>query len=451
MTEKNLWILTEERAKNDVIQIIVEKFAREYGFKIEISGIKIKPDVVDKKFQFSYTVEGVKIEKIDNINLKIISGVEGSFVDFLIFHQEEKPTNDDSPIYIIEETKTNPAESRNVAVFQRTAKFVFVELFENNSNAENIMLYSIRMPYNTLPPTFLFGIKAMKTLGVKIIGLEEAREGLNEAFENINELIEYKNSISTQRTDNTPLSIHKIENSNDYRISGKLEKSGSFSHDPNMGAISLLAKLIRKLDVNAGRITVFNHGLTQDMVENSVNKFVKIASALNIDLQGLVLQTPEVDEQYWKYNNKTEKIVSIFAHLALQYSGIKVIYENHQGCEQGYFEFPDGELKSIEKKTGKPDLIIVDEVNPTIYLIEAEMAINAEKPNKGINQLSSFEKVENDFCSSYEGYAFERCVILYGDKIPTNTEQIILQLKTNGEIICYDSCPEFIRYIITNL
>ena len=451
MADKNIWILTEERPKNDVVEIILKKFSKDYKKNIQISKINVKPIIIDKKFEFRYIVEGVKLKDIDKIHLKIISGAEGSFVDFLVFNQNNEPTNQDSPIYIIEETKTNPSESRNVAVFQRTSKFVFLELFENNSDAEKIMLYSIRLKYYTLPPTFIFGIKAMKTLGVTIIGLNEAEEGKNEKFETIDELIEFKNSIATTRADNTPLSIHKTDDEGVYRISGKLEKSGAFSHDPNMGAITLLAKLIKKLDRNTKKIIVFNHGLTQKMVKNSENKFVKIANALGIELKGLTLQKPQVDKEYWKYNNTGEKIGSILLHLLLQYKGIKIIYENHAGCEQGYFEFPNGELKSIEKKTGKPDLILIDDENKTIYLIEAEMAVNAEKPKKGVNQLSSFNEVETNFCSSYIGYEFERIVVLYGDEIPSNVEKIILQIKTDGEIICYDSCPEFIKNIVNEM
>jgi hypothetical protein len=451
VADKNLWILTEERPKNDVVEIILRKFSKDYKKNIQISEINVKPIIMNKKFEFRYIVEGVKLEDVNEIHLKIISGAEGSFVDFLVFNQNNEPTNEDSPIYIIEETKTNPSESRNVAVFQRTSKFVFLELFKNNSNAEKIMLYSIRLEYNTLPPTFIFGIKAMKTLGVLIIGLKEAENGNNEAFETLDELIEFKNSIATKRADNTPLSIHKTDQSGVYRISGKLEKSGAFSHDPNMGAITLLSKLIKKLDPNTKKIIVFNHGLTQNMVEHSENKFIKIASVLGIELEGLTLQTPQVDGEYWKYNNKGEKIVSIFTHLLLQYKGVKIIYENHAGCEQGYFKFPDGKLKSIKKKTGKPDLILIEEKEKIIYLIEAEMAINAEQPQKGVNQLFKFDEVEQGFCSSYTGHVFKRYVILYGDKIPKNTDKIILQIKTNGEIICYDSCPKFIKNFIEEM
>ena len=450
MSEKNLWILTEERPKEEVIQIIVEKFSKDKNLKSNISNLKIKPIIENGKFQFKYIIEGVKIDKIKNISLKVISGSEGSFVDFLVFHQESEPKNIDLPIYVIEETKTNPSESRNVAVFQRTSKFVFAELFPNNNQAEKIMLYSIRKPYFTLPPTFIFGIKAMKTLGVTIIGLKEAKEGCNEGFETVDELIKYKNAISTKREDNTPLSIEKAKKPGVYRISGKLEKSGQFSHDPNIGAVTLIAKLIRKLDPKSREIIVYNHGLTQKMVTNSKNKFVKIANKFGIKLEGLTLHLTELGDQYWGYNYKGEKIVSIFVHLLLQYNDIKIIYENHAGCEQGYFEFPNKELESIKKKTGKPDLIFLDTKNKIIYLIEAEMATNAFGKNKGVNQLKNFTEVEKDFCKSYIGYTYERYVILYGDKEPTQkSDKVIFQLKTDGELICYDSCPKLIKDIIT--
>ncbi len=328
MAEDNLWILTEERPKEEVIQIIVEKFSKDKNLKSNISNLKIKPIIEKGKFQFKYIIEGVKINEIKNIYLKVISGSEGSFVDFLVFHQESEPKNVDLPIYVIEETKTNPAESRNVAVFQRTSKFVFAELFANTIQAEKIMLYSIRKPYFTLPPTFIFGIKAMKTLGVTIIGLKEAKEGCNEGFESVDELIKHKNAISTKRIDNTPLSIEKTVKPGVYRISGKLEKSGRFSHDPNIGAVTLIAKLIKKLDPNAKEIIVYNHGLTQKMITNSKNKFVKIANEFGIKLEGLTLHSTELGNQYWRYNYKGEKIVSIFVHLLLQYNKIKIIYEN---------------------------------------------------------------------------------------------------------------------------
>ena len=63
MSEKNLWILTEERPKEEVIQIIVEKFSKDKNLKSNISNLKIKPIIENGKFQFKYIIEGVKIDR----------------------------------------------------------------------------------------------------------------------------------------------------------------------------------------------------------------------------------------------------------------------------------------------------------------------------------------------------------------------------------------------------
>ncbi len=47
MAEDNLWILTEERPKEEVIQIIVEKFSKDKNLKSNISNLKIKP-IIEK-------------------------------------------------------------------------------------------------------------------------------------------------------------------------------------------------------------------------------------------------------------------------------------------------------------------------------------------------------------------------------------------------------------------
>lgn len=48
---------------------------------------------------------------------------------FLIFYQDKQPVVDDTPLYAIEETKTDDKESRNTGVYQRCSKFVFIQNF----------------------------------------------------------------------------------------------------------------------------------------------------------------------------------------------------------------------------------------------------------------------------------------------------------------------------------
>ena len=99
-------------------------------------------------------------------------------MDYLVFESEKDPDPlTDIPLYVIEETKTTPSESRNVSVFQRTAKFVTVEQYQIMKSSEKIMFYTFRRPYKTYPPTFTFGIKAMKTLGLSIEGIQDDNIG----------------------------------------------------------------------------------------------------------------------------------------------------------------------------------------------------------------------------------------------------------------------------------
>ena len=198
MAEKNLWILTEERPKPEVIEFIVKKYGEDKKVDYEINKIKFKSIIEKKKFCFEWEVEGIKIENIDKIIIQIVSGYS-SFVDYLVFESLKAPEDEDTPLYLIEETKTTNAESRNVAAFQRTAKFVFIEQYERFKESEKIMLYTLRKPYFTYPNTFLFGLKAMKTMQVsihvlqddKMIGNHMSTDGtLNDLkFKNFNEAL----------------------------------------------------------------------------------------------------------------------------------------------------------------------------------------------------------------------------------------------------------------------
>jgi len=443
----NFWFLTEERPKTESIRTILELFATKNNIKINVTNLKIKPIFKNQKFTFEYEIKDAIIPDIDKIFLRIVSGNAGSFVDYLVFRQKDEPEpKNDNPLYIIEETKTTPKESRNVSVYQRLSKFVFVDFFKNIiKKAEKVMLYSIRTEYNTIPKTFVFGVRTMKTLDVNVVGLPQNYE----KFSNVQDVINSKNSFSTKRSDNIPVMITLNDKKDTAYISAKLVKNNGLS-DPNIGSTSAIAALIRKLDPNIKKIIIKNHGLNQSQVEKSKNKLIKLANKLNFELDGLNIQSTTTDDEYWKYSREGEKICSIFLHLSLEYSKEKIIYENHAGSEQGYFELPDGTFESIKKKQGKPDLIILDKQTKMIYLIEAEKGENAFIANKGVNQLSSFTEVEKKFCSKYLGYKFARFVIIFGDEIVSD-DRIVLQLKTDGTVIFGKKCPNIIKNAIQNL
>ena len=98
---KNLWILTEERPKPEVICTIVEKFAADRRLTSSPTDpVQILPIIRNGQFTFTYRINGIYCQEVNEIFVKSISG-KSSFVDFLVFHQDEIPSPLDEPIYAI--------------------------------------------------------------------------------------------------------------------------------------------------------------------------------------------------------------------------------------------------------------------------------------------------------------------------------------------------------------
>lgn len=204
--EDNLWILTEERPKKEVISQIIDKMKQDKDLKVKFDGIKIQPILKNNKFSFVYQVLGIAIDSIKNIFVKIVSG-GGSFVDFLIFIQEKEPDESSIPLYAVEETKTSDVESRNTGIYQRSSKFVYVDLYYPNT--KKIMLYNIKIKSDKKPTeTNIFGTRMLMTLDVEILG-KKPDNSIFKKFESIDELINFKNNMRGAPKGNVPILIKK--------------------------------------------------------------------------------------------------------------------------------------------------------------------------------------------------------------------------------------------------
>ena len=142
--KNNLWLLTEERPKKEVLVTIFQKFAKDYGFAVFVDTLRIFPILENDKFTFTYEVTGFRCNKVDKVLIKTVSG-NSSFTDFLVFYQENEPIQTDTPIYAIEETKTDDKESRNTGVYQRCSKFVFIENYFDNYDTDFLYCQNIFM------------------------------------------------------------------------------------------------------------------------------------------------------------------------------------------------------------------------------------------------------------------------------------------------------------------
>ncbi|MFM2267165.1 MAG: hypothetical protein RL757_606, partial [Bacteroidota bacterium] len=416
----NIWILTEERPKASVLQIILQKIAADEQWAAFISTLKILPVLENDKFTFTYEVIGFNCNRINKIFIKTVSGYS-SFVDYLIFLQKESPTENDMPIYAIEETKTDDKESRNTGVFQRCTKFVFIEHYY--PEVKKIMLYHLQIEQKEKPTeTYVFGTKLLMTLGVEILG-KQLDSNVFKPFENIDEIISLKDKMRKAPKGNVGILLTKT--SHKIQVSGRLYKSNGLSHDPNIGALSLICAVLRKLGWE-NRLEIISHGLEQQHV-GKTNKFIQIANSLNIELENLLVPRASFHPKYWKYETEGEKLGTIFIHLAVEYftTGF-ALFENHAGCEKSYFLKADGtpiplvkyEDRAAYKAGDKskinhiPDLVLIDIERLEIINIEGK---KYKFRKQGIEELANYDFIEEYYIKrDYSDYKIIRTVVLYG-------------------------------------
>lgn len=310
--KKNLWVLTEERHKKEVLEMILSYFAKSQKYGFLGDNIRILP-ILDKNncFDFTYEVIGFKCARVNHVYIKTVSG-SSSFTDFLIFYQNKQPKVSDIPLYAIEETKTDDKESRNTGVFQRCSKFVFIQNYYPETT--KIMLYALQVEQKEKPTeTYIFGTRLLLSMGVEILG-KKLDSKVFKPFKTIDEIIEYKNNMRLPPAGNVPILLKK--STTKIQISGRLFKSGGLSHDPNIGALSIIAAVLRKLGWTKD-IEITQHGLQQQHV-GSKNKFVQIANNLSIKLQGLKVPKTTLPTNYWHYDTKGEKLGTIFVHIVVE-------------------------------------------------------------------------------------------------------------------------------------
>jgi len=457
----NLWILTEERPKKEVLRYILEKFIKDRNITCFVDNLRILPILNSNGlFTFTYEVIGIKSTSINKIFVKNVSG-KSSFMDFLVFYQNDEPKITDKPIYAIEETKTDDSESRNTGVFQRGTKFVYIDFFY--PNIDKTMLYNLKITQKDEPTeSNIFGSRCYRTLGVQFIG-KKFDERTDKPWNSIDELIEYKSKMRKPPKGNVPIDITKVSN-NKITISGRLFKSNALGHDPNIGALTLISYTLRKLGWT-GEIEITKHGLSQSHIKGT-NKFVLIANKLGITLEGLNLSVKLLPPDYWYYENSSEKLGTIFVHIVVEnFTQGMSIYENHAGCERGYFISSDGTHHSIDKYVptedcssdsedrpiiSLPDLVLIDFDRTEIINIEGKKTINIED---GIREINNFDAVEKYYIKNYyPNYKVIRTVVLYGG---LNTEiqriEVCFLLNEQGKLVLGLKVPDIIKDAIKNL
>lgn len=451
-----LWILTEERPKSSVVSDIVKLYHRDFSGGVEPfdeKQVRIKPVFKSGIFQFRYIVEGISIRGVQDIIIKIVSG-SSSFFDFLVFLQENEPSENQrgNLLMAVEETKTNDDESRNTAVYQRASKFVFIDAFYDH--VKLYMLYNDELEareYKRPSDTSIFGTNMLLTLNVEIVGKDTSR--WFRKFDDIKDLIRFKSAMRMPPVGNTPINITQYEDR--IEISGRLSKplaAGNIGHDPNIGALSLISKGLRVLGWDK-RIVITMHGVSQSYVDRTrgKNKFLYICKMLGIELEGIdIPDRVSLPKNYWHYEKSSEKTASILLHMTGEYYGLRGIYQNHAGCERGYFKTIVNGLIALPKrdKYGEvlyiPDLILHDPKSNVIILVEGKKLSTLQD---GIDEIKWYDSIEDEYIRPcYPGCSVYRCVSIFGgNRLTLPHPKVILYLSETGRVIINSTAPQCIK------
>ncbi len=462
----NVFILTEEKPKASVIKQLFDIYHDDFGVNYSIlAPITIKPIFIKNKFTFDYNVEGIKVDGIENIFIKTVSG-ESSFLDFLFYVQNNAPlegSKTEEPLFAVEETKTSGAESRNTNAYQRGTKFIYFRHFFPAVPA--YMLYNDELSEGenkTPTDTEVFGTRTLMTLGVKYVGKKMFSKYV--PFRSLDELIDSKNSMDPPPAGNTPVRITK--ESNRICISGTLSKpveKGNIGHDPNIGCLSMISAAIRSLGWKKD-IVITQSKVKQSYIDGAkvINKFLYVCELLNLKIDGVVLKTYQLPDKYWHYERSSEKMASILFHVSCEYIGLFEVYQNHAGCERGYFKPATGELITIPKYCGEdssgvtialedkntpcvnkrnlliPDVIMRDESRKIIYLIEGKKLSTIKE---GLAEIKLYDDIENLYVKKYfSGYTIKRYLTIFGGNYSTLVNnEILLYLADDGTVIINNS------------
>ena len=450
----NLWLLTEERPKPSVVRQILNMYCIDFYDEMYVDKITICPIIEDGIFRFAYEVEGISVKNADRIFIKTVSG-SSSFLDFLLFKQYHEPQEgnpNDNLIMAIEETKTSDDESRNTGVYQRGSKFVYIEPYYKNVRLYMLYNEELEAREEKKPSdTSIFGTNILLTLGVTVVGKE-----INHwfrPFRTLDELIRFKAGMRQPPAGNVPITIKKYDDR--IEISGRLSKpadAGNIGHDPNIGALSMISKCIRALGWTK-EIVITQHGVTQSYVDRTrgKNKFLYICHILGLRLEGIRMPRQVIlPELYWHYEMSSEKMASILLHMVGMYNGMYCVYENHAGCERGYFRTKRGALIALPKKDKNginlylPDVVLYDDKHNVVFLVEGKKLSTLEN---GLEEIQYYDSIEEDYINRYySGATVYRYVSIFGGYESSHLHSdVLIYLNSDGEIYINPNAPVFFK------
>ena len=172
---------------------------------------------------------------------------------------------------------------------------------------------------------------------------------------------------------------------------------------------------------------------------------------LNLELEGINIPSGvSLPEDYWHYEMSSEKMASILLHIAGEYNGLQEVYQNHAGCERGYFKTKSNKLLALPKKDKNnvnlyiPDLILYAPKENEIILVEGKKLSTL---NIGLEEIKNYDSIENEFIKIYyEGAKIVRWLSIFGghqQSIPH--QEVLIYLNEEGKIFLNNNAPDSIK------
>ncbi len=160
-------------------------------------------------------------------------------------------------------------------------------------------------------------------------------------------------------------------------------------------------------------------------------------------------------EKYWHYEVSSEKVASILLHMVCAKYKMSCVYENHAGCERGYFWTKDRKEITLPKKDrfGKnlllPDVVLFDEQSSQILLVEGKKLSTLQN---GIEEIKGYDSIEKDYINKYyPGCKVLRCVSIFGGSEKGHLHSdVLIYVNLKGEVYINPNAPQCVKQAFKN-
>lgn len=165
----------------------------------------------------------------------------------------------------------------------------------------------------------------------------------------------------------------------------------------------------------------------------------------------------DLPDLYWHYEKNSEKMTSILLHVLCLYNGFYTVYENHAGCERGYFRPKSGQLITLPKKDKHgenlylPDVVLYDSKSDLVILVEGKQLSTLAN---GIEEIQYYDSIEDEYIKpAYRSATIYRCVSIFGGGAKTRHlhDDVLIYMNNCGEIFINSKAPDCIKNIFRNV